>query len=77
LWQFLRRRSVSSLLSDDGTWLNLPPVAYMFSDSHPNGWLDAVLTAESMRLELQAFDPKQPTWSRSRLPVSARTFETV
>jgi len=40
--------------------VNLPPVAYVFNDSHPNGWVDAVLTADSMRLELQTFDPKHP-----------------
>jgi hypothetical protein len=51
---------VSSLLSDDGAWLNLPPVAYIFSDSQPNGWVDAVLTAYSMRLKLQTFDPQHP-----------------
>jgi len=40
--------------------VNLPPVAYVFNDSQPNGWVDAVLTADSMRLELQTFDPKHP-----------------
>lgn len=40
--------------------INLPPVAYVFDDSRPNGWVDAVLTADSMRLELHTFDPQHP-----------------
>lgn len=40
--------------------INLPPVAYVFDDNWPNGWVDTVLTADSFRLELQTFDPQHP-----------------
>ncbi|WP_417731601.1 metallophosphoesterase family protein [Rosistilla oblonga] len=40
--------------------INLPPVAYVFNDKSPNGWVEAVLTPGEMRLELQTLDPKHP-----------------
>lgn len=38
--------------------VNLPPVAYVFDNSRPNGWVEAVLTPDAMRLELHTLDPK-------------------
>lgn len=51
--------------------INLPPVAYVFSPSRPNGWVWAELTENSMSLELNTFDPKHPQ-SGERLDVSLK-----
>ncbi|KLU05008.1 3',5'-cyclic-nucleotide phosphodiesterase [Rhodopirellula islandica] len=40
--------------------INLPPVAYLFNKTSPNGWVEAVLTDDAMRLQLQTLDPKHP-----------------
>ena len=45
----------------DGIHLvNLPPTAYVFAASQPNGWVDARLTGEGMTLELRCLDPQHP-----------------
>ena len=36
--------------------VNLPPVAYLFQEGDPAGWVHATLKAESMRLELRCLD---------------------
>lgn len=48
--------------------INLPPVAYVFSPSRPNGWVWAELTEDSMSLVLNTFDPRHPQ-SGERLDV--------
>lgn len=40
--------------------INLPTVAYVFNAAQPNGWVDAVVKAESITLKLHAFDEKHP-----------------
>lgn len=37
--------------------INLPPVAYVFNQTRPNGWVIARATAESLELELRALNP--------------------
>jgi 3',5'-cyclic AMP phosphodiesterase CpdA len=37
--------------------INLPPTAYVFNDSRPNGWVRAALSSTKLRLELRALDP--------------------
>ena len=39
--------------------VNLPPVAYVFEEGKPSGWVHMRLAAEGMRLELRCVDPKQ------------------
>ena len=36
--------------------INLPPVAYVFREGEPSGWVRAIVQAESMRLELRCLD---------------------
>lgn len=40
--------------------VNLPPVAYLFEDGMPNGWVDAQLRDGGMELELRTLDPDHP-----------------
>lgn len=50
-----------SLGVQDGLHLiNLPPVAYVFGADKPNGWVNARLTANSMKLELRTLDATHP-----------------
>ncbi len=37
--------------------VNLPPVAYVFREGEPAGWVHATLEREGMRLELRCVDP--------------------
>jgi 3',5'-cyclic AMP phosphodiesterase CpdA len=37
--------------------INLPPVAYVFRDGDPSGWVHATLSQEGMRLEFHSVDP--------------------
>jgi 3',5'-cyclic-AMP phosphodiesterase len=37
--------------------INLPPVAYVFNQAKPNGWVMARATAEKLELELRALNP--------------------
>lgn len=39
---------------------NLPPVAYVFSEEQPNGWVRATLESDGCTLELRALDPAHP-----------------
>jgi len=38
--------------------VNLPPVAYVFREGDPSGWVQAKLSAEGMTLELRSLDPQ-------------------
>jgi len=38
--------------------VNLPPVAYVFREGDPSGWVHATTRREGMKLELRAVDPK-------------------
>ncbi len=38
--------------------VNLPPVAYIFREGDPSGWIHATTRRDGMRLELRAIDPK-------------------
>lgn len=40
--------------------VNLPPVAYVFREGDPSGWVHATARAEGMRLELRCVDPQHP-----------------
>ncbi|TWU41097.1 metallophosphoesterase family protein [Novipirellula artificiosorum] len=40
--------------------VNLPPVAYLFSQGLPNGWVSARMSNDSLHLELQTLNPKHP-----------------
>lgn len=40
--------------------INLPPVAYVFENGKPSGWVQATLGDTSMRIELRCVDPKHP-----------------
>ncbi|MDF1858633.1 MAG: metallophosphoesterase [Verrucomicrobiales bacterium] len=37
--------------------INLPPTAYVFDESRPNGWVRATLSPTNLQLELRALDP--------------------
>ena len=51
--------------------MNLPPVAYVFNEGDPNGWIDAQAQPGGLRLELNCIDRNHPengkrvelTWS--------------
>ena len=45
-----------SKTAEDIHLLNQPPVAYLFDDERPNGWLRAELTPNGMVTELRALD---------------------
>lgn len=50
-----------SLSQRDGIHLiNLPPVAYVFAEDKPNGWVDARLHPDAIELKLNTFDPQHP-----------------
>lgn len=38
--------------------VNLPPVAYIFREGDPSGWVHATTRRDGMRLELRAIDPR-------------------
>jgi len=40
--------------------INLPPVAYVFSEEQPSGWVLATLDPEGCHLELRSLDPAHP-----------------
>ncbi len=40
--------------------VNQPPVAYLFDQTRPNGWLRGELAADSLALELRALDKNHP-----------------
>jgi len=40
--------------------VNLPPVAYVFAEGKPNGWVLAEPTSTSLRLELRTINPAHP-----------------
>jgi hypothetical protein len=40
--------------------VNLPPVAYVFAEGKPNGWVDARLAENGMTLELRCLTPTHP-----------------
>lgn len=40
--------------------INLPPVAYVFRDGDPSGWVHATTRRSGMRLELRAIDAAHP-----------------
>lgn len=49
-----------SVRQEDGLYLiNLPPVAYVFKEGMPNGWVDVRLTETGATLELRCIDPAQ------------------
>lgn len=37
-------------------WINLPPIAYVFRESDPSGWVSARVEKSSLRLEFHALD---------------------
>jgi 3',5'-cyclic AMP phosphodiesterase CpdA len=46
---------------ESGLWLvNFPPVAYLFEEGRPNGWVHATLQAQGARLELRCLDRTRP-----------------
>ncbi len=40
--------------------INLPPVAWIFKEGRPNGWVDTFLRQDGATLELRALDTKHP-----------------
>lgn len=40
--------------------VNLPPVAYIFREGDPSGWIHATTRPNGMKLELRSIDPKHP-----------------
>jgi len=44
--------------------VNLPPVAYIFKEGNPSGWVHATAGRTNMRLELRCLDPKHPAHGR-------------
>jgi hypothetical protein len=40
--------------------VNLPPVAYLFKQGDPNGWVEAQLADDRVTFQLHALDPKHP-----------------
>lgn len=50
-----------SVRKDDGLYLvNLPPVAYVFKEGMPNGWVDVRLSEAGGTLDLRCIDPAHP-----------------
>ncbi len=41
--------------------INLPPVAYVFRENEPAGWVHAHVRASSLKLELRCLDTKHPS----------------
>lgn len=41
--------------------VNLPPVAYIFREGDPSGWIHATAQRDGMKLELRAIDPSHKT----------------
>lgn len=41
-------------------FINLPPVAYVFKQEFPNGWVIATLRQDAIQLELRALDANHP-----------------
>ncbi len=52
-WKVLRDTSGIHLI-------NLPPVAYLFREGDPAGWVHAQVRPTSIRLELRCIDPRHP-----------------
>jgi 3',5'-cyclic AMP phosphodiesterase CpdA len=40
--------------------INLPPVAYVFGEGRPNGWVQATFHPQGVKLTLRTIDPKHP-----------------
>ncbi|HSH94669.1 MAG TPA: metallophosphoesterase, partial [Roseimicrobium sp.] len=40
--------------------INLPPVAYVFKDGLPNGWVSALVREDGLNLELRCLDARHP-----------------
>ena len=40
--------------------VNLPPVAYIFKEGRPSGWVRATMERDSMEIELRSLDPTHP-----------------
>lgn len=51
-WKYSKRNSLHLV--------NLPPVAYVFENTQPNGWVEAIVNATSVRFRLQSLDAKHP-----------------
>jgi 3',5'-cyclic AMP phosphodiesterase CpdA len=43
--------------------INLPPTAYVFSNGMPNGWVQATLQSDALKLELRCLDTAHPKHS--------------
>ena len=46
--------------------INLPPVAYVFKEGNPSGWVHATVEKSKMRLELRCLDTKHPAHGQVR-----------
>src|SRR5262249_55798891 len=46
--------------------INLPPVAYLFKEGNPSGWVHATVGRSNMRLELRCLDTKHPAHGQVR-----------
>lgn len=47
----------SVMQDDSGLYLvNLPPIAYVFKEGNPSGWVRATLASDGMKLELRCLD---------------------
>lgn len=46
--------------------VNLPPVAYVFKDGNPSGWVHATMGRSNMRLELRCLDTKHAAHGQVR-----------
>jgi len=56
---FFGHTHVWAVTQRDGIHLvNLPPTAYVFAPSQPNGWVDARLAADGATLELRCLNPQ-------------------
>jgi 3',5'-cyclic AMP phosphodiesterase CpdA len=57
-WELTRQEGVH--------FINLPPVAYVFTPGQPNGWVDARVAEGGMTLNLRCLDPKHPKHDETR-----------
>ncbi len=46
--------------------INLPPVAYVFKEGRPSGWVCAALAPDGIKLELRSLDTKHPEHGQVR-----------
>ena len=69
-WVYGHTHNWKTTQDTSGVYLvNLPPVAYIFKEGDPSGWIHATTRRDGMTLELRAIDPRtgKTVWARPML----------